>query len=501
MDMTRVQLTRFGRPILRTGMVVLVTALVTAGGTWRAMAASRHGSAAQATTDSPATRSALRASDRASYADVVRDVAPAVVTIRTEGKAQMTPTAFPDDDFFKRFFGDQLEQTPNQPRTFRQRGLGSGVIVGADGYILTNHHVVAGADDIRVDLSDGRTLKATVVGSDAPSDLALLRVSATNLHPLALGDSDRVQVGDVVLAVGNPLGVGQTVTMGIISAKGRSTGVGEGGYEDFLQTDAPINQGNSGGALVNAQGELVGINSQILSPSGGNIGIGFAIPVNMARHVMDSLRKDGHVRRARLGVTIQPFTADLAESLGLKQAEGAIVSSVAPGSPAERAGVKRGDVITAFNGQPVRDTNTLRNRVADTTPGARGTLTIVRDGAERRLTVELGEVIEAGRRADNSPATNGDAMFGVSVEPLTPELAAKAGLPSHVHGLVVDAVTPDSRAAACGLQTGDVIEEVNRQPVTRVEQLRAAVNRGNDRPTLLLVNRDGKDLFLTARAS
>ena len=502
MDMTRVQLTPFGRPILRAAMVVLVTALVTAGGTWRAMAASAHGSAAQTTTEPPATRSALLAPDRASYADVVREVAPAVVTIRTEGAAQMRPTGLPDDDLFKRFFGDQFERTPNQPRTFRERGLGSGVIVSADGYILTNHHVVAGADDIRVDLGDGRTLKAAVVGSDAPSDLALLKVSATKLHPLTLGDSDRVQVGDIVLAVGNPLGVGQTVTMGIISAKGRSTGVGQGGYEDFLQTDAPINQGNSGGALVSVQGELVGINSQILSPSGGNIGIGFAIPVNMARHVMDSLRTDGHVRRAQLGVTIQPLTADLAESLGLKQAEGAIVSSVADGSPAERAGVKRGDVITAFNGQPVRDTNTLRNRVADTTPGARGTLTVIRDGAERQLSVELGEVTEAGRRrADNSPVTNGDAMFGVSVEPVTPDLAAKVGLPSQIHGLLVDSVTPDSHAAAAGLQPGDVIEEVNHQPTTRVEQLRAAVNRRNDRPTLLLVNRDGKDLYLTARTS
>ena len=386
MDMTRFPLTRFGRPILRTGMIVLVTALATAGETWHVMAASPQGSATTATASSPVPPSDLLASNRSSYADVVRDVAPAVVTIRTEGKAQMTPVALPDSDFFRRFFGDQFEQ--DQPRTFRQRGLGSGVIVSADGYVLTNHHVIAGADDIRIDLADGRTLKASVVGSDAPTDLALLKIPAAKLHPINLGDSDRVQVGDVVLAIGNPLGVGQTVTMGIISAKGRSTGLGDG-YEDFLQTDAPINQGNSGGALVNVRGELVGINSQILSPSGGNIGIGFAIPANMTRHVMESLRKDGHVRRGQLGVTIQPLTGDLSESLGLKQTEGAIVSSVAPGSPAERAGVKRGDVITAFNGQTVHDINTLRNRVAEATPGSPSTLTVIRDGAERQLRLFL----------------------------------------------------------------------------------------------------------------
>jgi serine protease Do len=499
MDHTRFPLTRFGRPILRTGLIVLITALATAGETWHVMAASPQGSATTETASSPVPRSALLASGRASYADVVRDAAPAVVTIRTEGKAQMTPAVLPDDDFLRRFFGDRVQQ--DQPRTFTQHGLGSGVIVSADGYVLTNHHVIAGADDIRIDLADGRTLKAAVVGSDAPTDLALLKINAAKLHPITLADSDRVQVGDVVLAIGNPLGIGQTVTMGIISAKGRSTGLGEG-YEDFLQTDAPINQGNSGGALANVQGELVGINSQILSPSGGNIGIGFAIPANMARHVMESLRKDGHVRRALLGVAIQPLTADLSESLGVKQTEGAIVSSVAPGSPAERAGVMRGDVITAFNGQTVHDINTLRNRVAEATPGSPSTLTVIRDGAERQLQIDLGEVTDTGQRADSGSNVSGhDAMFGVSVAPVTPELAARQGLPARVHGLVVEVVMPESRAAAAGLQPGDVIEEVNREPVSEVEQFRAAVNRRNGRPTLLLVNRDGRELFLTARAS
>ena len=391
MNTTRFERHRLLRPLMRTGLAVAVTAMVTAGGTWHVMAAGGSAApahaAATAAAPAPAAHAAIIPSARASYADVVKQVAPAVVTIRTEGTAHVSQTALPDDDFLQQFFG----RSGRVPRDYKQRSLGSGVVVSADGYILTNHHVIDGADDIRVDLSDGRTLKATVVGSDEPSDLALLKVPATDLHALNFGDSDRVEVGDVVLALGNPLGVGQTVTMGIISAKGRSTGIGQGGYEDFLQTDAPINQGNSGGALVNAEGQLVGINSQILTQSGGNIGIGFAIPVNMARHVMDSLRKDGRVHRAQLGVTIQPLTEDAAKDLGLKATHGAVVNTVVAGSAAARAGIKPGDVITAFEGQPVSDINALRNHIADTAPGSKRTLTIVRDGTERQLTVQLEE--------------------------------------------------------------------------------------------------------------
>src|SRR5204863_7271708 len=274
---------------------------------------------------------------------------------------------------FQQFFGNRrAPRGQQQPRTFKQQALGSGVIVTTDGYVLTNFHVVDGADDIQVDLNDDRTLTAKVIGTDKPSDLALLKLNGGDLHAAALGDSDAVKVGDVVLAVGNPLGVGQTVTMGIISGKGRSTttGVGSASYEDFLQTDAPINHGNSGGALVNTKGELVGINSQIMSSTGENIGIGFAIPTNMARHVTDQLRKDGKVHRSQLGVTIQPVTPDMAASLGLKEVGGIIISSVAPASPAERAGLKQGDVIQSFNGEAVKDINSLSNRVADTAAGS-----------------------------------------------------------------------------------------------------------------------------------
>jgi len=269
-------------------------------------------------------------------------------------------------------------------------GLGSGVITTADGYILTNNHVIDGADQVRVELTDKRVFTAKVVGKDAASDLAVLKIDGTDLPAIAIGDSNRVHVGDVVLAVGNPLGVGQTVTMGIISAKGRATGAGDGGYEDFLQTDAPINQGNSGGALVNLNGELVGINSQILSQSGGNIGLGFAIPSNMAREVMAQLKADGTVHRGKLGVTVQSVTADLAASLKLPDTNGALVSDVQPDSAAARAGLQQGDVITAINGDKVSDSNALRNRIAGTKPGANVDLQVLRNGRTEKVKATLG---------------------------------------------------------------------------------------------------------------
>jgi Do/DeqQ family serine protease len=329
-----------------------------------------------------------------------------------------------------------------------------------------------------------------VVGSDAPSDLALLKIEAAGLPSVVLGDSNAVQVGDVVLAVGNPLGIGQTVTMGIVSAKGRSTGLGDGSYEDFLQTDAPINQGNSGGALVNTRGELIGINSQILSPSGGNIGIGFAIPANMARHVMTVLRTEGHVRRGQLGVAVQTVTSDLADALGLKDVQGAVVSSVESGSAADRAGVKQGDVITSFDGRAMSDANALINRVADTSPGSRVQIVVVRNGVEHHLTAELGEVKATAAREATAPIEHDrETALGVSVTPLTPELASEAGVSPDFRGLLVEDVRAASLAADAGLQPGDVIQEVNRRPVTTVDQLRSAVTRPSHDPMLLLVNR------------
>jgi serine protease Do len=494
---------------IKAGLAAAAAAALVSGAAWHGLAAT---SASQPSALSPQSSAPAQSSTRAvavngsrdSYADVVKNVAPAVVTIRVESKATAQPAQFDGngDDFFRRFFGGddgddsgsrgRRRAVPTVPRSFRQRGLGSGVVVTGDGYILTNYHVVDGADKIHVDLNDGRTLEAKVIGTDKPSDLALVKVSATNLQTAPLGNSDNAQIGDVVLAIGNPLGVGQTVTMGIVSAKGRSTGSGDRdgdrNYQDFLQTDAPINHGNSGGALVNTKGEVIGINAEMLSPVDANIGIGFAIPSNMARHVMDDLRKDGHVRRAQLGVEVQPVTSDLAESLGLKHVGGAVISKVAPDSAADHAGLKRGDVIQSFNGQTVSDINSLRNHVAEAAPGSSASVAIVRDGAEKTVPVKLDEAEVsklAARGGDAAPADK--AALGIGVE-----RSAK--------GLVITGVNPDSRAADAGLQEGDVILEVNRKPVQTVEDLRASV-RVENRPVLLLVEREGHNLFVTVRPS
>ena len=327
----------------------------------------------------------------ASYAEAVERVASGVVTIRAARRTR-APRQHPffNDPALRDLFGGILGN-PQSRGPSVQMGLGSGVIVHSNGTILTNHHVVDGAEALKVELNNNRIYDAKVIGSDAPSDLAVVQIEGKNLPALSLGDSDRVRVGDVALAIGNPLGIGQTVTAGIISAKGRSTGLSDGSFEDFLQTDAPINQGNSGGALVNTDGELVGINSQILSTSGGSIGIGFAIPSNMARTVTDQLINGGKVRRGQLGIAIQPLTAEQVEKLGLKEARGVVVASVAASSPAARAGLRPGDVITAFEGQPVTDGNTLRNRIASTSPGRQVKLTVVRDRRTEEIQVILGE--------------------------------------------------------------------------------------------------------------
>ncbi len=331
----------------------------------------------------------------------------------------------------------------------------------------------------------------------------MLKVEAGGLPVLPLGDSERVRVGDVVLAVGNPLGIGQTVTSGIISAKGRSTGLSDGSYEDFLQTDAAINQGNSGGALVNTSGELVGINSQILSPSGGSIGIGFAIPSNMARSVMEQLVKTGKVRRGQLGIVVQKVTPEMAQSLGLSEARGLIVSQVQPASAAERAGIKRGDLIVSINGSPATDPNTFRNLVAGIAPGTQVTLATLRGGAEQQVRAVLGESqpkTSEQQKAQESATGGETGRLGISVVPLTPEAASRLELPTGTQGLLVREVDPNGPAADAGLRRDDVIEQVNQQPVTTGAQLKAALDGGGSRPALLLVNRGGASLFLTVKA-
>ena len=433
----------------------------------------------------------------ASYSGVVDRVAPAVVTVRVEKEAA-SRTAIPDE--FRDFFGPGFRGGPEfrgEPRGRRQGGLGSGVIVGADGHILTNHHVIDDADRIRVDLADGRSFSAKLVGSDAASDLAVLKIDAKGLPTLPYGDSDRMKVGDVVLAFGNPLGVGQTVTMGIVSAKGRATGLGDGSYEDFLQTDAPINQGNSGGALVNLQGELVGINAQILSPSGGNIGLGFAIPSGMARAVADQLTRDGVVHRSKLGVTVQSLTPDLAESLGLPDGHGALVSGVEPGSPADHAGLKQGDVIVSLNERQVVDGNALRNQIASTRPESSVSIGFLRNGKRESRSVRL---VEREGEKQASSASGGEdaekATFGMSVTPVTPQIAEQLELPRGEKGLVVTDLDPAGAAASAGIEEGDVITRVNDRAVADVPALREAMAAHADKPVLMLVNRRGASLFV-----
>jgi Do/DeqQ family serine protease len=437
-----------------------------------------------------------------SYADLVSRVSPAVVTIRsTEKGRQSQQFPFLNDPSLRDFFGNRLpQQAPSQ----RVQGVGSGVIVNSNGYILTNHHVVDGALEIKVELPDRRTFTAKLVGSDKPSDLAVLKIDATSLPTLQLGDSDRVRVGDFVLAVGNPLGIGQTVTSGIVSAKGRATGLSDGSFEDFLQTDAAINRGNSGGALVNTTGELIGINSQIVSPSGGNIGIGFAIPSNMAKAVMDQLLKTGKVRRGMLGVTIQSVDADLAASLNLPAARGAIVTSVSANGPAEKAGLKRGDVITTINGQQIADTNNLRNVVAGMAPGTQISVAALRDGSEQKFNLALAELPD--RTTPESEATEdtqtpGNQRFGLSLQPLTSETASRFGLDATDKGLVVTRLDPSGVAATAGIRQGDLIQEINRRPVMSVIDFTAAMQQSGTRPSLVLLKRRDEVIYLTLRSA
>lgn len=440
-----------------------------------------------------------------SYADLVSRVSPAVVTIRSTERtraAQQFP--FMDDPTFREFFGDRMPQQQQPPQ--RVQGVGSGVIVNSEGYILTNHHVVDGALEIKVELTDNRTFTAKLVGSDPPSDLAVLKVDAKDLPTLSLGDSDKVRVGDFVLAVGNPLGIGQTVTSGIVSAKGRATGLSDGSFEDFLQTDAAINRGNSGGALVNTTGELIGINSQILSPSGGNIGIGFAIPSNMAKVVMDQLMKTGKVRRGMLGVTIQSVDSDLAQSLNLPAARGAIVTSVNNGGPADKAGLKRGDVITAVNKQPIADNNNLRNIVASLPPGSNVEVTALRNGRDQNFQVALAELPDRAEPASDEesatgPGNAGTGKFGITVQPLNAETASRFGLDANDEGLLVTRVDPSGSAANAGIRQGDLIQEVNRQPVKTAAEFSAAIQRSGAKPALVLVKRRNAVIYLTLKAN
>jgi serine protease Do len=494
--------------VFRKVSVAAIAAGVVTMAAWKAPLASSYLSAASnpapaVTMAAPGVPAAVTS---ASYAPIVERVEPAVVTIRVEKRAKMIPTdqEIPED-LLRRFFGDQMPRGQQMPRGRRmpapvQRGLGSGVIVSHDGYILTNNHVVDGTDKVQVELPDNRSFTAKVIGTDPATDLAVVKIDASNLPTLVIGDSDAVKVGDVVLAVGNPLGIGETVTSGIISAKGRQTPDGSDGYQDFLQTDAAINHGNSGGALVNTAGQLIGINSQILSPSDGNIGLGFAIPSNMAKSVMDQLVKNGAVHRAKLGVTVQRVTPDLATSMALSSSRGALVSGVEEDGPAAHAGFKQGDVITEYNGKAVMDNNQLRNDVAATAPGTTVAVQVLRNGRTETLHPTVGELSVKKDRSASPSNERGEGTFGMSVEPLTADLADQAGVPRGTQGLFVADVDPSGIAADSNLQPGDVIEKVDGKSVKTAEELRAALDRKDGKPSLLLVHRRDATIFLTLRA-
>ena len=426
-----------------------------------------------------------------SFAQIAENVAPAVVNVTAVAKSSGGRTPIEEyfgEDFLRRFFGEG-ERDP-------QRSLGSGVIVDSSGVVLTNAHVVERAQEIEAVTADGKKYKAKLVGLDKRSDLAVLRLQGGGPFPAAnLGDSDKVRVGDWVLAIGSPFGLQQTVTAGIISAKGRP--LGPGLYDDFLQTDAAINPGNSGGPLVNMRGEVVGINSAILSSpraGGGNLGIGFAIPANTARTIYAELAAKGKVTRGWLGVSIQPVTADLAKGFGLKEPKGVLINDVVQDSPAEKAGIARGDIIIEFNGRKVEAPQDLQKAVAATTPGKGAPVTVWRDKSSHNLEIRVGET------PDESVApkmgSRGKSMLGLDVRPVTPELARQLNLRS-TEGVVVMRVEDDSAASEAGLQRGDVIREINRQRVRALpdyERLTASLKEG-DRVTVL-VQRGPQALFV-----
>ncbi len=411
---------------------------------------------------------------------------PAVVNVSMKRGAQPTPEAV--DPFFQQFFG----RVP--PRA--QRGLGSGFVVNPDGYVVTNNHVVDGATEISVKLADGREFPGRVVGRDPRTDIALLKVEARGLPTIHLGDSAALKVGEPVMAIGNPFGLEQTVTTGIVSATGRV--IGEGPYDDFIQTDASINPGNSGGPLINGRGQVVGINTAIVSRSGGSVGIGFAIPVNLAKPVVSQLAAAGHVTRGWLGVGIQPLTADLAKSFKVTGTDGALVTSVSEGSPAAKAGLKQGDVIVEYDGRPVARAGDLPRAVAETPVGRAVSLKVVRDGAPVTLTATVGR-LEEPREAKAEPAP-GEPALGLSGRTLTPEVAQQLGVREQ-RGVLVTAVHDGSRAEAAGVKEGDVISQIDHRPVASVEDLRQALRRHPaGAPVLMLVQRDGDPLWLAVAA-
>jgi serine protease Do len=436
-----------------------------------------------------------------SFAPVVKAVAPSVVTISTTQKGQrlqMRGNPLMEDPFWAPFFGGPRGGGPREFRTPDRQGVGSGVIISKDGYILTNNHVVDGADEVQVGLSNGDTKEYTakVVGKDPKSDIAVLKIDAQDLPAITFGDSDQIEVGDLVLALGNPFGVGQTVTMGMVSALGRANlGLD---YEDFIQTDAAINPGNSGGALVDAHGRLIGINTAIISRSGGNQGIGFAVPVNLARNVMESLVEHGRVVRGFLGVNIQPVNQDLARAFKLKEARGALVAQVSPDSPAAAAGIKDGDVILKFAGKEVRDSRHLKLMVSQTLPDTKVPVELMRDGRTEKLSVTLKELPGEPRlaRSGRDAVRDNERLAGVIISDIDASTRRQMNLPRNVQGALVTRVEPDSAAAKAGLREGEVILEIGHEKVGSASDAVRLADRVEGDQILLRIWSEGGTRYL-----
>jgi serine protease Do len=479
--------------LLRRVTGFAAAALAAGGLVWAAAAFAANDASAKVAVkvdEKPLERSAVV--EPSSYSPVVKRVAPAVVKVQVTERAR-TVTAdelppFMQDPRFRQFFGGlerQLRQPPSE-------GLGSGVVVSEDGYILTNNHVVNGADVITVSFNDGRELKAKVVGTDPQTDLAVIKVTAKDLPAVTFADSDTLEVGDRVLAVGNPFGIGQTVTSGMVGALGRaSLGLD---YEDFIQTDAAINPGNSGGALVDLKGRLIGINTAILSRSGGFQGIGFAIPSNLARNVMEQLVANGEVVRGYLGVSVQDVTADLAAGFDLKDKGGALIADVLAGSPADKSGLEPGDIVTEINGRPINDSRRLKLTVAGIAPGSTVPATILRDGETEKIELRVGNqpsdrrVAGANRnRSSRSAIEDEGTLNGVAVADLGPRARREFDIPSRLRGALITEVAPDSAAARAGLQPGEVITEINREPVASAEDAIKLTEETSSKKTLVRV--------------
>ncbi|MEC4674746.1 MAG: Do family serine endopeptidase [Nitrospirota bacterium] len=433
------------------------------------------------------------------FIKVSKKAMASVVNISSSRKAgnnqQGSPSPFFDDPFFRRFFGEEFGQRFRNPQPRQEPGLGSGVIVSANGYIITNNHVVEQADELTVLLGDKRKFPARLIGTDPKTDLAVIKIDAQDLPTLEWGNSGMLQVGELVLAVGNPFGLNQTVTMGIISAIGRAN-MGIVDYEDFIQTDAAINPGNSGGALVNLQGQLIGINTAIFSRTGGYMGIGFSIPSNMVKGVMVNLIDHGKVIRGWLGVSIQELTPALAEQFHAPDSQGALVGDVVDHSPAADAGLNRGDVIRRYQNHAVKDPTHLRSLVADTSPGSTISLEVLRDGATKAISVSIGELPKnlTAMRSSNRESPKNHALSGMAVEQVP------HGRTKNNEGVMISSVNPDSAAQKAGLRKGDIIIEINRKPVRTIEDYSALTEKlGTKTPVLLLLKRGAGTIYLSIK--